>query len=213
MRFLLWGSSGHAKVLADLLGGQGNRAEIFVDADPAAVPAVEGVPIIHGRDAFLSWAGALADRAHWRGVVAIGGGRGVERLAMLDCIEGAGIVAATLIHPSSVVSPKARVGDGCQILAGAILTSGSTIGRGTILNHGAQVDHECSVGSGVHLAPRATLCGCVEVGDFSFIGAGAVVLPRLKIGRGAIIGAGAVVTKDVPPGVTVAGNPARNLRI
>jgi UDP-perosamine 4-acetyltransferase len=50
------------------------------------------------------------------------------------------------------------------------------------------------------------------VGDFAFIGAGATVLPRLKIGRGAVIGAGAVVTKDVPAGSTVAGNPARQLR-
>jgi len=212
MRFLLWGSSGHAKVLVDLLGERGDRAEMFVDVDPAVRPALEGVPILHGRDAFLGWAVSLADRGDWRGVVAIGGGRGRERLALLDCIESAGIVTATLIHPSSVVSPKALVGDGCQILAGAILASGSTIGRGTILNHGAQVDHECSLGVGVHLAPRATLCGCVEVCDFAFIGAGAVVLPRLKIGQGAVVGAGAVVTKDVPAGVTVAGNPARQLR-
>jgi maltose O-acetyltransferase len=49
----------------------------------------------------------------------------------------------------------------------------------------------------------------VIVGDNTFIGAGAVILPRLKIGEGSTIGAGSVVTKDVPAGATVVGNPAK----
>lgn len=49
----------------------------------------------------------------------------------------------------------------------------------------------------------------VTIGRHVWIGAGAIVLPGLTIGDGAVIGAGSVVTHDVPPGVTVMGNPAR----
>lgn len=212
MRYLLWGSSGHAKVLADLLGARGDQVAMFVDADPAARPAADGVPIIHGSESFHAWVETLPDRENWRVAVAIGGGRGIERVALLRMVAQAGIRAGTLIHPAATVSPKARLDEGCQVLAGAIFAAAASAGEGTIVNHGAQVDHECVIGAGVHLAPRATLCGCVEVGDFAFIGASATVLPRLKIGRGAVIGAGAVVTKDVPAWSTVAGNPARQLR-
>jgi acetyltransferase-like isoleucine patch superfamily enzyme len=52
------------------------------------------------------------------------------------------------------------------------------------------------------------LCGCVIIGDNVFVGAGATVLPRLQIGKDSTIGAGAVVTKNVPAGATVVGNPA-----
>lgn len=212
MRYLLWGSSGHAKVLADLLGALGDQVGMFVDADPAARPAVAGTPIIHGEAAFHAWVATLGDREDWRGAVAVGGGRGTERVALLGLLAQAGIRAGTLIHPAATVSPTARLAAGCQVLAGAVFAAGASAGEGTIVNHGAQVDHECVVGAGVHLAPRATLCGCVEVGDFAFIGAGATVLPRLRIGRGAVVGAGAVVTKDVPAGSTAVGNPARQLR-
>lgn len=51
----------------------------------------------------------------------------------------------------------------------------------------------------------------IEIGADVWIGGGAIVLPGLRIGDGAIIGAGAVVTRDVAPGATVAGNPARPL--
>lgn len=53
----------------------------------------------------------------------------------------------------------------------------------------------------------------VEIGDGSFLGAGAMILPNVTIGEGAIIGAGAVVTGDIPARAVVAGNPARVLRI
>ena len=52
----------------------------------------------------------------------------------------------------------------------------------------------------------------VAIGCDVWIGGGAIILPGVSIGDGAVVGAGSVVTKDVPVGTTVAGNPARILR-
>lgn len=51
--------------------------------------------------------------------------------------------------------------------------------------------------------------GRVTIGDYSFIGAGAIILPGVQIGKNAIVGAGSVVTKDIPDNCVVAGNPSR----
>jgi len=87
------------------------------------------------------------------------------------------------------------------------------LAEGCIINHKASVDHECRIGAGVHIAPGATLCGLVSVGDRAFIGTNATIPPRRKIGRGAIVGSGAVVTKDIPDYAVAVGNPARVIRI
>lgn len=52
----------------------------------------------------------------------------------------------------------------------------------------------------------------VEIGDFVWCGANVTILPGIRVGEGAILGAGAVVTRDVPPGAVVGGNPARVLK-
>ena len=64
----------------------------------------------------------------------------------------------------------------------------------------------------VHISPHATLCGNVHVGEESWIGAGAVVVPGIRIGKRCVIGAGATVINDVHDGTVVAGVPAKLLK-
>lgn len=211
LRYVLWGSAGHAKVLADIIYTQGGK--VIALFDNYRVPSsLKGVPVFYGETGFLKWAELQSDLKNISGLAAIGGDRGKDRIAIHSFFRRYNINVDTIVHPSAVVSPSAHLGEGTQVLALANVGPDVTVGEGCIINHRASVDHECQLCEGVHLAPGATLCGCVSVGAYAFIGAGAVVLPRLKIGANAVVGAGAVVTRDVPSGVTVVGNPARVIR-
>lgn len=95
------------------------------------------------------------------------------------------------------------IGDGCKIQAFAFIPDGVTLEDNVFVGPGAiftNDKHPPSGGKG--WAPTLVKRGAV-------IGAGAIVLPGLTIGEGAVVGAAALVTRDVPDGVTVAGNPAR----
>jgi sugar O-acyltransferase (sialic acid O-acetyltransferase NeuD family) len=118
----------------------------------------------------------------------------------------------SIIHQTSIISPKAKLGDGLFISANAIINSMAIIGDGVILNTGSIVEHECVIGEFSHIAPGAVLAGNVTVGDHTMIGANAVVKQGIRIGSNVMVGAGAVVVKDIEDGAVVAGNPAINLK-
>ena len=212
-QFVLWGSAGHAKVLAELIVLKGGK--VIAIFDNSSVPsALKDVPMYVGKEGFHSWVESQGgDIGEIAGLVAIGGNRGHDRLAIQDVFHRYGLNVPTICHPNAVVSQTAQLGFGTQVLALANIAADAQLGRACIVNHRASVDHECKLGNGVHLAPGATLCGCVSESDNVFIGAGAIILPRLTIGANSIIGAGAVVTKNVSKGEVVIGNPARPLKI
>ena len=189
----LYGASGHAKVIIDILEAMGVTIEGLLDDNPA-IHSLLGYPVVH----------AVPESLHDEVIISIGDPAVRRRIAeALSCRFG------TAIHPSAQVSPHAGIGCGSVVMQGAIVQAGSEVGQHAIINSGASVDHDCHVGDYAHIAPHATLCGNVTVGAGSWVGAGAVVIPGISIGRGVMIGAGAVVVRDIPDGMVAYGNPCR----
>lgn len=146
-------------------------------------------------------------------VVGVGGvGDNRPRRRLFERAVKAGLLPLSVQHPSAVVSPSARLGAGCQVMAGCIVNAGAKIGRNSIVNAGAIVEHDCRLGDHVHVASGAVLCGSVSVGDEAHIGAGAVVLQGVSVGKSSLVGAGAVVVRSVPSQTVVKGVPARASR-
>ncbi|MGH7559286.1 MAG: acetyltransferase [Gemmatimonadota bacterium] len=208
--FLVWGSGGHGRVVADLVRATGHRVLSYVDSDPAKLgQKVEpsGETVSHLQDELIR--AIQEDGCYPPGVDASALGLGDNQLR-LRCLRSlAGLVAPPLVHPSATVSPTARLGRGSVIFPQAVVNAGARIDEAVIVNSGAIIEHDCVLHSGVHVSPGATLCGGVRVGEGSWIGAGATVIQDLTIGRDAIVGAGSTVIRDVSDDLTVVGRPAR----
>lgn len=129
--------------------------------------------------------------------------------------EGAalGMLASRPIsHPSAVVSSAAQIAPGALIGPGSVIGSNVSCGGFFMANRLASAGHDCVFGEFCTIGPSSTICGGCVIDDGVYVGAGAVVLPKLRLGRNAVIGAGSVVTHDVPSHSVVVGNPARVIR-
>jgi sugar O-acyltransferase (sialic acid O-acetyltransferase NeuD family) len=205
---VIWGGTGQARVVARLLEHLGVRIGCVCDRDPAVAAPVPGVDLFHDERAFLDWLSAR-EPASTGFVAAIGGNGGASRLTVHAYLVSLGLAPLSVVHPTAWVDGTSTAGDGAQILAMAAVGVGATLGRQCIVNTNATVDHDCRLGDGVHVMPGAVVAGEVELEHWSVIGSNATVLPRVRVGAAAVVGAGAVVTRDVAPGATVVGVPAR----
>ena len=183
----------------------GITADRVVFVDRQAGPPLNGHAVL-SQDDFLGLGGE-----RWFSV-AIGDGEARQRVS--EGLEAAGCRPMSIKADNVIIPPGCQIGPGAVFSPFSMVTADAVIGRQFQCNLYSYVAHDCVVGDYVTLAPRVCLNGNVEVGDFAYIGTGAIIRQGtpdrpLRIGRGAVVGMGAVVTRDVAPGVTVVGNPAR----
>lgn len=181
---------------------------VFIDDGASSGDVVNGYPV-------HSWTEFLALQASEKSVcIAIADGH--VRSSLAERCQGHSIPMFEVSASNVVVGDEVIIGQGGILQPFVTLTSNIVIGRCFHANIYSYVAHDCQIGDFVTFAPGVMCNGNVHIDDGAYIGTGAVLrqgTPEkpLTIGAGAIVGMGAVVTKDVPPGVTVVGNPARIL--
>lgn len=202
---IVLGAGGHAKVLIDaLLASSAAVAGITAPGPLPADACVLGVPVMGGDDVISGFPPAEVRLVNGLGSI----GLPVRRRQLFENFKDRGYTFATVVHPSAVIAADVVLGEGVQVMAGAVIQPGCRIGCNAIINTRASVDHDCIIGNHVHISPGVTLSGGVSVGEATHIGSGATAIQGISIGTGAIVAAGAVVVKDVQAGAKVRGVPA-----
>ncbi|GGE41854.1 acetyltransferase [Psychroflexus planctonicus] len=195
----LFGASGHAKVIIDIIENNGfDVGQIFDDNSD--------INSFIGRNVVSIYSKELLDINTT--IISIGDNR--TRKKIYENLEIK--LEKPLIHPSAIVSSNSVIGKGTVIMPNAVVNAGTIIGKNCIINSGAIVEHDCILKDYVHISPSAALAGGVNIGEGAHVGIGAVIIQCVEIGEWSIIGAGAVVSKSLPANCTAVGIPAKPIK-
>jgi len=191
----LYGASGHAKVIIDILKSNGQIIQGIFD-DNLSIKSLMNYPVIGLYDPSI----VIDDQI----IISIGSNELRQKVSKKIFSD-----FGTSIHKSAIVSDFSTVSIGSVVMHNAVVQPEVNVGKHVIINTSAVVEHDCVISDFVHISPNATICGNVFVGEGTHIGAGAVVIQGVKIGKWSIIGAGSVIIQDVPDNVVIVGNPGR----
>lgn len=186
---ILYGASGHCRVVVDIVEALGLPIDFIVDDNPE-VRELLGYEVRRNT--------GIYDDA----IITIG--KNWIRKEIFELIKVNRYITA--VHPTAIVSPRVRIGEGSVVMQGAIIQSCAEIGKHCIVNTGASVGHDVKLGDFVHVASHATITGGATIGEGTWIGAGSVIRQGVHIGSWTMIGAGSVVVNDIPDGVVAFGN-------
>jgi sugar O-acyltransferase (sialic acid O-acetyltransferase NeuD family) len=195
---LLYGASGHAKVICSIF--ESNDVVVAGIFDDNENIVLDKYYVINGYDCFYE--------PELPVLISIG-----DNSIRKQISEKVSHSFSTAIHFSSVIDDVTKIGLGTAVFHSATIQRDTLIGKHCIINTNASVDHDCIIEDYVHVAPSATLCGNIKVGEGTLIGANSTILPNITIGKWCVIGAGAVVTNNIPDYSLVVGVPGNIVRM
>lgn len=192
---VIFGGGGHARVCIEILK-QTKTHEIIglIDDNIPLNTIVFDIPVI----GTLATMDALVAKGLQNVVLGIGGilSKG-SRKKIFNSLKESGLNIPNIIHPSASVEPSVKLGEGNQIMQGAIVGSNVKIGNNCIINSGSIISHDSIIGDNVHIAPGAIIAGGVTIKDNGLIGMGATIFLGLTIGKNVVIQNGVHIFTDI----------------
>lgn len=154
-------AGGHARVVIEALLSRGIRPAAVIDRDAARVgEAIGGVPIRGSDDDVMKTAVDTVELANGLGNRASRTNSGLSgRRALFGRFAAMGYKFPVIAHAAAVIASDVQLGDGAQVMAGAVIQPAARIGQNVLVNTRAVVEHDCVVGDHAHVAPGAVLCG------------------------------------------------------
>jgi sugar O-acyltransferase (sialic acid O-acetyltransferase NeuD family) len=209
--FAVYGASGFGREVLPVVRRQLQLSEmqpwnlVFIDDNPPS-KELNGHAVLN----YAQWLDQPATSKHI--CLAIANSIVREKLAA-RCSQD-GILFFDVKAENVTLLDDVKIGVGSILSPFVTMTSNISVGQHFHANIYSYVAHDCEIGDFVTFAPGVHCNGNVLVEDHAYIGTGAILRQGkpgkpLVIGKGAVVGMGAVVTKDVAPGTTVVGNPAR----
>lgn len=194
-KIIIYGASGHGKVVAEVAELSGYKEIVFFDDD---INKRENgkYNVIH----------SFPDE-EYDIIVAIGDNATRERVS-----KGLNEKQVSLIHPNAVISNDVVIGDGVVILANATIGVGTRIGNGAIINTCSSIDHDSFVDDFVHVSVNSHTAGTVRLGKRTFLGVKSAVINNISIVDDVVVGAGAIVISDIEESGVYIGIPAKKVK-
>ena len=167
---------------------------------------VNGYPVLGKSEELNAWPREIS--------IAISIGNPEVKKRVIDKITSPKVSYPTLIHPNAVIGNHefVKIGQGCIICAGNMITTNIEIGNFVILNLGCTVGHDTIIKDYAAFMPSCNISGEVLIEEGVYCGTGVKIINQTSIGEYATIGAGAVVTKPIPGHCTAVGIPAKVLK-
>lgn len=191
---LVLGHGGHAASLVDILEREKKYKIAGYVVNEQIITCSINYPIIGTDDDLLN----LYRSGIRNAVIGIGYlGKSDLREKLYGRLKNIGFHLPIIRDPSAIVSEHAEIGEGTSIGKGTIVNAGAEIGKMCIINTGAIIEHDCIVEDFTHISVGTVLCGSVQVGKASFVGANATVIQGKQIGKQCVVGAGLTVRKNV----------------
>lgn len=175
----------------------------FIDDNPSLHgTTLCDLPVLGG----FEWLSKSA-KSGWQAICGVGTPH--TRKLLAERVAALGLGFCTVIHPSARLSRWVEIGPGTIITAGNVLTTQIKLEPHVLLNLDCTVGHDTIIGPYCNINPGCHISGSVRLGEGVDLGTGAAVIQGKTIGDWSIIGAGAVVTSDIPAHVTAVGVPCK----
>lgn len=194
------GAGGHASVLVDILLSQNRNFEaVFSPNIPNFSGMLSNIPHYLNDKDLINFNPSESLLVNAIGQLPYSN----QRNKLVNAIFTKDFKFEQIIADSAYVSKFASLGEGVQVMPGAIVHAGAVVDAHSIINSNAVIEHDCIIGKFNHIAPSATVCGQVKTGKNVFIGAGSTIKQDLNIGKNSVVGACTFIDKDIPEGVVI----------